>query len=97
MIKRPQDPNDLAARLSRRSLLTCAVCAIGTVPIVGISLSSKPAKAQAKVSKSSVRYQDTPRADQDCANCRSFEPPNACKTVAGEISPKGWCTIWIKK
>lgn len=94
MLKRPQNS---AARLSRRSLLTCAMYAVGTVPIAGITLSSQPAVAQAKMPKSAVAYQDRPKGDQDCANCSLFQPPNACKSVAGDISPKGWCNIWSKK
>jgi hypothetical protein len=84
-------------RLSRRSLLTCAAFAVGTVPIAGVMLSSRPAVAQAKMSKSAVAYQDKPKGNQDCSNCSLFQPPNACKNVAGDISPKGWCSIWAKK
>jgi hypothetical protein len=93
MTKTPQIPN---AGLSRRCVLKTAACAAGTVPIFGVVLAPSPAMA-AKASQASVRYQATPKGDQDCANCRAFEAPKACKTVAGEISSKGWCTIWVKK
>ena len=43
-----------------------------------------------------VAYQDTPKGTQNCANCKLFEAPNACKSVEGAISPSGWCKIWIK-
>jgi hypothetical protein len=82
--------------LSRRCVLRTAACAAGAAPIFGMVLAPTPAMA-AKASQQSVRYQPTPRGGQDCAGCRSFEPPNACKTVAGEINQKGWCMIWIKK
>jgi len=26
-----------------------------------------------------------------------FVAPNACKSVAGEIAPTGWCKLWVKK
>jgi High potential iron-sulfur protein len=96
MTKTPQIPS---AGLSRRYILRTAACAAGTIPILGVVLApSAPSQAMAaKASQASVKYQTTPKANQDCTGCRSFEPPNACKTVAGEIDPKGWCTVWIKK
>src|ERR1700693_3236415 len=97
MTKTPQVPTaDPSAGFSRRRILRTAACAAGTLPILGTVLAPSPAMA-AKASQASVRYQTTPRGDQDCNNCRAFEPPNACKTVAGQIDQKGWCVIWIKK
>jgi hypothetical protein len=26
-----------------------------------------------------------------------FQPPNACKVVEGEISPRAWCQLFVKK
>lgn len=49
----------------------------------------------AKVSQASVQYQDQPKGEQKCANCIQFIQPNACKVVEGEISPEGWCAIWV--
>ena len=51
----------------------------------------------AKVSQSSVGYQNSPKSDQQCSNCAQFVPPNACNFVDGNISPSGWCQIWAKK
>ena len=51
--------------------------------------------APAKVSKASVQYQDQPKGVQKCGNCIQFIQPNACKVVEGEISPEGWCAIWV--
>ena len=81
--------------LSRRRLLNSALCAASAVPLIAID--SEKALAQAKLPKSAVAYQDHPKGDQDCANCNLFQPPNACKNVAGDISPKAWCNIWVKK
>ena len=53
--------------------------------------------AQAKVSKSAVAYQDTPKGAQQCDNCALFQAPNACKNVSGDIAAKGWCKIYAKK
>ena len=77
-------------KLTRRTLLQVGA---GAVSILG--LSARSAKA-AKVSKAAVAYQDTPKGDQNCASCRLFTPPNACKQVEGDISPDGWCRIWSK-
>jgi hypothetical protein len=48
----------------------------------------------AKASKASVGYRDTPKGDQNCANCILFISPNACKSVSGDVSANGWCRIW---
>ena len=80
-------------KLTRRTLLQVGSGAAGAVSILG--LSARGAKA-AKVSKAAVAYQDSPKGDQNCASCRLFTAPNACKQVEGDISPNGWCTIWSK-
>lgn len=58
--------------------------------------SAAPA-APAKASQASVQYQNQPKGEQKCANCMHFVGPNACKVVEGEISPEGWCLIWVKQ
>lgn len=75
---------------NRRQLLTMT---LGGAVLAAVA--STPAQA-AKVSKSSVRYQDSPKGGKDCKGCKLFQPPNACKTVDGAISPNGWCALWIK-
>lgn len=64
---------------------------------LGMAMLAAGAKtAWAKAAQKAVRYQDEPKKDRNCAGCRHFQPPNACKLVEGEISPNGWCTIWAK-
>ena len=53
--------------------------------------------AEAKMAQSSVKYQATPKDGKQCDGCNLFVAPNACKSVAGDISPKGWCSLWVKK
>ncbi len=79
------------SKITRRSALKsmAALAAIGVIPV------SRKAYS-AKASQASVQYQDKPKGDQQCDNCLQFEAPNACKTVEGKISPKGWCAIWVK-
>jgi len=79
--------------LTRRTVLQAGAGAVGALSILG--LSARSAKA-AKVSKAAVAYQDSPKGDQNCANCRLFVAPNACKQVEGDISPNAWCRIWSK-
>ena len=49
---------------------------------------------QDKMPKEQAGYQNSPRGDERCGNCAHFLPPNACRLVAGEISPQGWCRLW---
>lgn len=84
-----------AQALSRRSVLVAGSWMIGASATVAIATTE--ALAQAKVAQAAVAYQDTPKGPQQCDNCNWFQAPNACKTVAGEISPNGWCKIYAKK
>ena len=83
-----------SANVSRRSLLTqSAACVAGAATIFAVSASTAMADL---LPQKSVQYQDTPKGDRQCDNCSLFTPPNACKNVAGNISPKGWCVLWRK-
>lgn len=86
----------LPSEVSRRSLLK-AVIGVGAVPVVGAAFALTPANAQTKVPKSVVQYRDKPNGKQRCDNCALFQPPNACRSVKGVISPRGWCTLWVKR
>ncbi len=33
--------------------------------------------------------------DYKCRKCLAWESPDGCKWVEGEISPRGWCAIWL--
>jgi len=78
--------------VTRRGFLHSSVALAG-----GIGLASVVTKeASAKIAPNLVAYQATPKNGQDCKGCKLFEPPNACKSVDGAISPSGWCKLWIK-
>jgi hypothetical protein len=82
--------------LSRRVLFQrVAAYAVGTSTAYGLGLNR--AVAQAKVPQKTVAYQDKPKGTQRCDGCNNFQPPNACKLVDGEISPQGWCSLFMKK
>ena len=82
---------------SRRKLLlslTWATALAGTGMLFG---GGETVQAQQKVSKDQAKYQDQPKGEQKCANCNFFVEPNACETVEGDISPEGWCQLWVEK
>ncbi len=84
----------MGAIYSRRSAFLSGA-AYATAIATIIAAETRPAQA-AKVSKAAVGYQDTPKNGQKCSNCVLFEPPSGCKSVAGVISPNGWCAIYRK-
>ena len=80
-------------RISRRVLLTGTALALGTAAVAAVS----QAMAQVKISQAVANYQNTPKGDQRCDRCVNFQPPNGCKFVQGDISPSGWCQLFVKK
>lgn len=50
-----------------------------------------------KVSKPEAEYRPFPKGTQWCSRCSMFEPPKGCSTVAGDISPDGWCKYFERK
>ena len=79
-----------SARVNRRTVL---IAAAGAAPILALMCSG----AEAKLAQSAVKYQDSPKDGKQCDGCNLFVAPNSCKTVAGDISPSGWCALWVKK
>jgi hypothetical protein len=71
----------------RRKLLR----AIVKSSVAGLSLPVSRTQAADKMTPRQAEYQNTPKDIYSCAVCTLFEPPNACKVVAGEISRDGWC------
>ena len=84
--------NVAGSPITRRGALKGAAL-VAVAPVVAVS--SGPAFAL--VSQASVAYRGTPNDGHDCSNCGLFVAPAACKSVAGAVSPSGWCKIWIKK
>jgi hypothetical protein len=72
---------------SRRKLMGAAAKAISA----GLLLRMAPTQASEKMTRQQAEYQDKPNGIYSCALCTLFEKPNACKVVAGEVSPDGWC------
>ena len=85
--------NDLNSKsVSRRTVL---IAAAGAAPLLAIGARSAEA---AGLSQSAIGYQNSPGNNgHECDGCNLFLSPNACKAVAGDISPTGWCKLWVKK
>jgi hypothetical protein len=80
--------------VSRRTVLLAAAAA---APVLGLMTTA----AQAKLTQAATKYQAEPKEvngdKRQCDGCNFFVAPNSCKMVDGEISPTGWCTLWVKK
>ena len=77
--------------VNRRTVLLAAA---GAAPLLALGAGAASA---AGLPQSAVSYQATPKDGKQCADCNLFVAPNSCKTVAGEISPTGWCKLFLKK
>lgn len=52
---------------------------------------------QLKRAKSSVSYQDKPKGNAYCEDCKYWRAPAGCALVHGTISSKGWCKLFDPK
>lgn len=78
--------------LRRRTLLRIAA---SIVPLFLLSGIAGRAAAQQKASKDAAEYQDQPKDGDKCSECRFFQEPASCELVEGEISPDGWCNLFV--
>jgi hypothetical protein len=76
--------------VSRRTVLFAAA---GAAPLLALT----GGQAQAKIAQAAVKYQPDPKDGHQCDGCVQFVAPNSCKLVDGDISPTGWCSLWVKK
>ena len=86
--------NTEQSSLTRRGVLRTLASVAGAGAMLELGITQAQA---AKMAQKAVAYQDTPNGDKRCDGCNLFQAPNACKTVDGEISPSGYCKIWVKK
>ena len=82
------------AAVSRRTALRAA---IGLVTIGSADRALGQQAPPQKIDQKVVLYQSVPKNGQSCNKCVQFEPPAACKLVAGTISPAGWCQLFSPK
>jgi hypothetical protein len=82
---------------TRRSLVA-RLALVGVAGIAGASLAPRRASAaSAKLSPNEIGYQASPKGAARCELCVNWQAPNACKLVAGPISPTGWCGLFVRK
>ena len=62
-----------------------------------VATAARAQDADSKVEQSVVQYQTMPKDGAKCSGCVNFVAPNACKVVAGNISPEGWCVAYAPK
>lgn len=80
---------------SRRRFLQTGMT-LGVTGVVGLTPRHAVAAA-AKLSPGEIGYQTSPKGSARCELCVNWQAPNACKVVAGAISPKGWCGLFAQK
>lgn len=85
-----------SSEVSRRQLFRSVAAVIGGVVV--LAAATAPNRAEAgSMTKQAAGYQATPKGDQRCDGCSLFQSPASCKFVAGDISPAGWCRLYVKK
>lgn len=86
-----------ATDTTRRDLMA-RFALVGAAGVVGVSLISRRAvAATAKLAPGEIGYQGAPKGNARCELCVNWQAPNACKLVAGPISPSGWCGLFVRK
>jgi anaerobic selenocysteine-containing dehydrogenase len=88
---------------TRRQFIKIGCAAIAAIPL--LALASKASATTNAGMRSSMKYQDKPNAEKDCAGCLQFVPGKAATDIGGcklfpgdtEISPKGYCVAWAAK
>lgn len=80
---------------SRRDMLrTGMMIAAG---VTGAAIASTARAEDEKIAQELVQYQNEPKDGQKCNMCAQWVDPNACKIVAGKISPDGYCVAYAPK
>jgi hypothetical protein len=83
---------------TRRQLLGKAALAAGLAGVGAAGLSHHSATAATvKLRPGDIGYQSSPKGNARCELCVNWQAPNACKVVSGEISPTGWCGLFVRK
>lgn len=86
------ESRNAAVALSRRRLIFNLGVLGGAIGLAGVARA-----APSKLDQRSAAYQPTPKGKARCDNCTQWQVPDACKVVAGKISPAGWCVLYARK
>jgi High potential iron-sulfur protein len=88
---------------ARRSLMKKAAVFITGIAAMPLLETIRNARAEGKLAKADVKYQDKPGAGKDCDDCLHFIPGatadanGTCKVVEGVISAHGYCAAFTRK
>jgi len=93
----PEQKCASARPVSRRDFLNIAAVGGGALMVVALSDSVSAAAARKKFSQQQAHYQPIPKSGQRCQTCSLWQPPTACQQVDGQISPAGWCILYVPK
>lgn len=91
--------NEKIGTTRREIFKTGVLAAVGAVAATAVFTTP----AQAKMAQKAAMYQPKPHGSQDCLNCARFKPGNTpaadgtCVIVDGNVSPKGWCAMYVPK
>ncbi len=77
---------------SRRDMLR-----MGVMIVAGVAVASGARAEDEKIAQELVQYQNMPKDGQKCNMCAQWVEPNACKIVAGNINPNGYCVAYAPK
>lgn len=77
---------------SRRDMLRT-----GMMIVAGVAAASAAQAQDEKIAQELVQYQNMPKDGQKCNMCAQWVDPNACKIVAGTISPQGYCVAFAPR
>ena len=88
---------------ARRSLMKKTFLLIAGMTTLPLLDTVRFARAEGKLAKADVKYQDQPNTGKDCDDCLHFIPgatadaKGSCKVVEGVISPHGYCAAFTRK
>lgn len=90
-------------KLTRREWFKSSGKVVIAAAVAPAVLANVAEAATSKATQASVQYVTHPNGKEMCSNCKFFIPgakPNedgACKVVAGKISPRGYCAVYMPK
>lgn len=84
--------------LTRREVGRGILRLLPVMPVLGWAWRvTAQAESGQKMSPEAAAYQASPKGGEKCSGCAQFVAPDGCKVVSGEISPDGWCKLYVAK
>ena len=87
---------DNGEKASRRDVLKLGAYGLGAIGAISIA-SSANAQVATKAQQKAVMRQQTPKDGKQCIGCQHYEVASSRRTVDGEISANGYCSLFAKK